>query len=368
MGKLLYSSILKPIFFRMDPEKAHHLVLDGLETGSKVPGMNGIMHAMYGVAESPELATDLFGLHFSHPIGLAAGLDKNGKVADGFRNIGFGFAEVGTVTPKGQLGNDQPRLFRLPSDEALINRMGFNNDGTGAMAERLAKRKGSRIPIAVNIGKNKLTPNELAHEDYQKCIQDLYTYGDFFVVNISSPNTPDLRDLQHGDELKKLLSAVKSEINAQASKKSEKAKPVLVKIAPDMTNEQLELTVAAIMESGVSGIFATNTTLSREGLSHENAKEAGGMSGKPLLHRSTEVIRTIYRQTNGQLPIIGSGGIFTAQDAYDKIRAGASLIEIYTALIYKGPGVLRELTNGLKECLHKDGYRNIAEAVGADHR
>lgn len=365
---MLYSSILKPIFFRMDPEKAHHLVIDGLAAGGKVPGLNGIMNAMYGVVKSPELATELFGLSFPHPIGLAAGLDKNGMAADGFSSVGFGFAEVGTVTPKEQLGNDQPRLFRLPSDEALINRMGFNNDGTAAMAERLARRKISRIPIAVNIGKNKTTPNELAHEDYQTCIRDLYAYGDFFVVNISSPNTPDLRDLQHGDELRRLLSSVKQEINTQASKSGKKAKPVLVKIAPDMTEEQLALTVDTIMESGVSGIIATNTTLSREGLGHANAREAGGLSGKPLKDRSTEVIRSVYRQTGGQLPIIGSGGIFTAQDAYDKIRAGASLVEIYTALIYKGPGVLRELTNGLKECLHKDGYRNIAEAVGADHR
>jgi dihydroorotate dehydrogenase len=367
VSKLLYSSILKPIFFRMDPEKAHHLVIDGLAAGGVVPGLNGLMHAMYGVAESPELATDLFGIHFPHPVGLAAGLDKNGKAADGFSSVGFGFAEVGTVTPKGQAGNEQPRLFRLPPDEALVNRMGFNNDGTAAMAEKLSRRKINRIPIAVNIGKNKTTPNELAHEDYQTCIRELYTYGDFFVVNISSPNTPDLRDLQHGEELRNLLSAVKKEMNTQAAKVGKKAKPVLVKIAPDMTNEQLELTVATIMESGVSGIIATNTTLSRTGLQHANAGEAGGLSGKPLRDRSTEVIRAVYRQTGGQLPIIGSGGIFTAQDAYDKIRAGASLVEIYTALIYKGPGVLRELTSGLKECLRKDGYRNIAEAVGADH-
>lgn len=368
MSRLLYSSILKPIFFRMDPEKAHHVVIDGLSAAGKVPGLNGLMHAMYGVAKSPELATELFGLQFPHPVGLAAGLDKNGKAADGFSSIGFGFAEVGTVTPKGQAGNEQPRLFRLPPDEALINRMGFNNDGTAAMAERLARRKISRIPIAVNIGKNKTTPNELAHEDYQACIRDLYTYGDFFVVNISSPNTPDLRDLQHGEELKNLLGAVREEMGAQAAKIGTKTKPVLVKIAPDMTDEQLELTVDSIMESGVSGIIATNTTLSRSGLKHSNAKESGGLSGKPLRDRSTDVIRAVYRQTGGQLPIIGSGGIFTPQDAYDKIRAGAALVEIYTALIYKGPGLLRELTNGLKECLHKDGYRNIAEAVGADHR
>ncbi|QAY68415.1 quinone-dependent dihydroorotate dehydrogenase [Paenibacillus protaetiae] len=357
----------KPLLFRMDAEKAHHLVIDGLHTANGIPGVNGILHALYGVKETPELATDLFGLHFPHPVGLAAGLDKNGKATDGFTSIGLGFMEVGTVTPKGQAGNELPRLFRLPPDEALVNRMGFNNDGVEAMARQLARRKLHRIPIAVNIGKNKVTPNELAHEDYQACIRALYEHGDFFVVNISSPNTPDLRALQHGDELRTLLSAVKEEIGRQASRSGKHAKPVLVKIAPDMTDEQLELTVAAIQESGVSGIIATNTTISRDGLTHANKAETGGLSGKPLRERSTEVIRFVYRQTGGQLPIIGSGGIFTAADAYDKIRAGASLVEIYTALIYKGPDVVREITGGLVQLLRKDGYRNIAEAVGADH-
>ncbi|MFD0586687.1 quinone-dependent dihydroorotate dehydrogenase [Paenibacillus sp. GCM10027627] len=365
---MLYNTLLKPIFFKLDPEKAHHLVIDGLASGSRVPGATSIMNAMYGVSESPELSTELLGLRFPHPVGLAAGLDKNGVAADGFSSIGFGFAEVGTVTPKGQEGNEQPRLFRLPPDEALINRMGFNNLGVDAMASHLAKRKIHRIPIAVNIGKNKVTPNELAHEDYKACIKALYRYGDFFVVNISSPNTQGLRDLQHGDELKKLLGTVMNEVKAQAAAAKSKPKSVLVKIAPDMSGDQLEHTVATIVESGVAGIIATNTTLSREGLKHENGRESGGLSGKPLRDRSTEVISAVYKQTGGRLPIIGSGGIFTAQDAYDKIRAGASLVEIYTALIYKGPGLLRELTEGLKECLRKDGYRNIAEAVGADHR
>jgi dihydroorotate dehydrogenase len=356
------------MFFKMDPEKAHHLVIDGMAACGKVPGLGSLMNAMYGVDSIPELQTNVLGIAFPHPVGLAAGLDKNGVAADGFSSIGFGFAEVGTVTPKGQVGNPQPRLFRLPPDEALINRMGFNNDGADAMAASLAKRKVNRIPIAVNIGKNKDTPNELAHEDYRACIRKLYEYGDFFVVNISSPNTQGLRDLQHGDELKKLLEAVMQEMRSQAGSRGALAKKVFVKIAPDMSDEQLAHTVSTIMDSEVSGIIATNTTLSRDGLSHRNAGETGGLSGKPLTRRSTEVIAAVYRQTGGRLPIIGSGGIFTAQDAYDKIRAGASLVEIYTALIYKGPELLRELTSGLVERLRKDGYRNIAEAVGADHR
>ncbi len=365
---LLYSSLLKPIFFKMDPEKAHHLVIDGMAACGKVPGLGALMNGMYGVPDIPELRTKVLGISFPHPVGLAAGLDKNGVAADGFSSIGLGFAEVGTVTPKGQAGNPQPRLFRLPPDEALINRMGFNNHGADAMAASLARRKINRIPIAVNIGKNKDTPNELAHEDYQACIRTLYDFGDFFVVNISSPNTQGLRDLQHGDELKKLLDAVMTEMEAQARKRGKETKKVLVKIAPDMSDDQLSHTVATIMDSRVSGIIATNTTLSRDGLSHAHAGETGGLSGRPLTRRSTEVIAAVYRQTGGRLPIIGSGGIFTAQDAYDKIRAGASLVEIYTALIYKGPGLQRELTSGLVECLRKDGYRNIAEAVGADHR
>ncbi|WP_020616908.1 quinone-dependent dihydroorotate dehydrogenase [Paenibacillus daejeonensis] len=365
---MLYSKMAKPALFRMDPEKAHHLVIDGLQTAGKVPGMLPLLKSMYGVESIPELASEVFGLQFPLPVGLAAGLDKNAKAVDGFSSIGFGFAEVGTVTPKPQAGNELPRLFRLPPDEALINRMGFNNDGTEAMRQSLASRRVQSIPIAVNIGKNKVTPNEQAHEDYIACIRALYEYGDFFVVNISSPNTPDLRALQHGDELKQLLGAVRGEMDAQGAARGQAAKPVLVKIAPDMTAEQLEYTVDTIHQSGVSGIIATNTTLGREGLKHPHATEAGGLSGRPVRELSTQVIRSVYSQTGGRLPIIGSGGIFDAGDAYDKICAGASLVEIYTALIYKGPEVLRELNRGLLERLRRDGFNRLSEAVGSGHR
>lgn len=365
---MLYTKVLKPLLFQMDAEKAHHLVIDGLHVAGKFAPVKAITKELYGVSQVDVLSNELFGLRFTHPIGLAAGLDKNAKAVNMFESIGFSFAEVGTVTPKGQAGNDLPRLFRLPSDEALINRMGFNNDGAAAMANELAAAKSRNIPIAVNIGKNKTTPNELAHEDYRACLQQLYSYGDFFVVNISSPNTPDLRALQHGDELALLLSTVMEEIRHQAQVVGQAPKPVLVKIAPDMTDEQLAYTVQTIQDSGVSGIIATNTTISREGLTHANANEMGGLSGKPLTQRSTEVIRAIYKQTNGQLPIIGSGGIFTADDAYDKIRAGASLVEIYTALIYRGPGLVRELVFGLTSRLQQDGFTSITEAIGADHR
>lgn len=364
---MLYRNIGKPLFFRLDPEKAHHLVVGGLERSSLLPGAEAAMRGMYGVKETPDLAVDVFGLHFPTPVGLAAGLDKNGQAVRGFSSIGFGFMEVGTVTPKGQPGNELPRLFRLPSDEALINRMGFNNEGAEAMARRLSLLKERRIPVAVNIGKNKVTPNEEAHGDYKACIQELFPYGDFFVVNISSPNTPDLRSLQHGSELSSLLDAVMSEMSHQAQIHG-KQKAVLVKIAPDVSDGELEYMVDTIYRSGVSGIIATNTTLSRTGLSHGNAIETGGLSGKPLRERSTEIISRIYKQTSGSLPIIGSGGIFTAKDAYEKIRAGATLVEIYTALIYEGPEVNRRLHAGLRELLKRDGYAHITEAVGANHR
>lgn len=364
---VLYRNLGKPLFFKLDPEKAHHLVVDGLHTAAKVPGIVPIMRGLYGVQETPELASDLFGIHFPSPVGLAAGLDKNGRSVAGFSAMGFGFMEVGTVTPKGQPGNEQPRLFRLPQDEALINRMGFNNFGAEAMAEELAKLKTRSIPVAVNIGKNKATPNEDAHRDYEQCISALYPYADFFVVNISSPNTPDLRNLQHGSELALLLQAVTEQM-ALEGKRYGSNKAVLVKIAPDVSDAELEYMVDTIQKSGVSGLIATNTTISRDGLKHPNAKETGGLSGKPLTQRSTDIISRVYRQTEGGLPIIGSGGIFTAEDAYNKIRAGASLVEIYTALIYEGPEINRKLHRGLRELLRRDGFSHISEAIGADHR
>lgn len=362
---MLYRRMAKPIFFKMDPERAHHLVIDGMNSAARLPGGAAALKAMYGVTETPDLAVDLFGLHFPTPVGLAAGLDKNAQAVTGFSSIGFGFMEVGTVTPKGQPGNELPRLFRLPSDEALINRMGFNNEGAEAMADRLRRLSNRPIPVAVNIGRNKITPNEEAHEDYRRCIRTLYPYADFFVVNISSPNTPDLRSLQHGSGLAFLLEQVKEEMAVQGAERGSKS--LLVKIAPDVTEAELEAMIETLANAGVDGIIATNTTVSRDGLTHRNAGETGGLSGKPLRDRSTEIIRQIYRQTGGKLPIIGSGGIFDSRDAYAKIRAGASLVEIYTALIYEGPEVNRKLHAGLRRLLKADGFGHISEAVGADH-
>jgi dihydroorotate dehydrogenase len=365
---MLYKKLGKPILFRMDPEKAHHLTINGMHIAGAFPGGKKLLNSLYGAAYSPALAQTLWGIDFANPIGLAAGLDKNAHAVEGFSQLGFGFMEVGTITPKPQQGNEQPRLFRLPEDEALINRMGFNNVGIEAMAHNLGKLKRRDIPIAINIGKNKSTPNESAEDDYRACLRRLYEFGDFFVVNISSPNTPDLRNLQHGNDLNRLLDAVKDEMEQQREKRRHSGKPVLVKIAPDLTDDELEQTVLSIVDSGVSGIIATNTTLSRHGLQHSNKEQMGGLSGKPLTKRSTDVIRRVYELTEGKLPIIGSGGIFSAQDAYDKIRAGASLIEVYSALIYEGPQLIGKLSEGLKALLHKDGFTHISEAIGADQR
>jgi len=365
---MLYRTIARPILFRMDPELAHRLIVHGLGKAVRLPGALPLMRCLWDARPDPRLETELFGIRFRHPVGLAAGLDKDAVAVEGFAGMGLAFLEVGTVTPVGQPGNDRPRLFRLPDDEALINRMGFNNEGAEAMAARLARLKERRVPIAVNIGKNKATPNDQAPEDYRKCLRALYPYGDFFVINISSPNTPDLRKLQHGEELKALLDAMRSEIAEQAARTCGKPKPVVVKIAPDMTEAELEQTVGILADGGVSGIIATNTTLSRDGLVHPNRSQQGGLSGRPLRARSTDVIRAIYRLTGGRLPIIGSGGIFDARDAYDKIRAGASLVEVYTALIYKGPGVVRGIAAELSDLLAQGGFRRIGDAVGADHR
>ncbi|HZG56586.1 quinone-dependent dihydroorotate dehydrogenase [Paenibacillus sp.] len=359
---MLYT-LAKSVLFRLDPERAHHWTIDALSAAPRIPGALTALRGLYGVPQTAELATTAFGLSFPHPVGLSAGLDKNGTAAEAFAAMGFGFVEVGTVTPKGQPGNEKPRLFRLKEHEALINRMGFNNVGAEAMARSLA---GCRLPVPlfVNIGKNKSTPNETAFEDYVSNLRTLYGHGQAFVVNVSSPNTPGLRSLQQGDDMRQLLQSVASARDVLAASADGGKKPILVKIAPDLTDEQLADTVAAVVASGIDGLVATNTTLSREGLAHRHANEAGGLSGKPLRIRSTEVIRDVYRHTGGTLPIIGSGGIFTADDAYEKIRAGASLVQVYTALIYEGPGLVRRLAEGIRERVRADGFNNVSEAVG----
>lgn len=306
----------------------------------KLPFVPALTRSMFKV-EKPELEKELFGIRFKNPVGLAAGFDKNALLFDEFANYGFGFVEVGTVTPKPQPGNPKKRIFRLREDEALINRMGFNNDGADAIAERLRKRK-SDIIIGGNIGKNKVTPNEKAIDDYLICFNKLFEVVDYFVVNVSSPNTPNLRALQDKEPLTKLLKTLQTE-----NLKKERPKPILLKIAPDLTNSQLLDIIAIVDATKIAGVIATNTTLSREGLRSEHRNETGGLSGKPVKERSTEVIRFLAEKSGKSFPIIGVGGIHSPEDAREKLDAGADLVQLYTGFIYEGPGLVKRINKGL---------------------
>ncbi|MBI4299573.1 MAG: quinone-dependent dihydroorotate dehydrogenase, partial [Chloroflexi bacterium] len=319
----------------------------------------------------PALATSAFGLRFANPLGLGAGFDKDGRAIPAWPYLGFGFCEVGTVTAMPQLGNPRPRLFRLPKDQALINRFGFNNAGAEATRERLAglQERGllGAVPLGINIGKSAATPLESATADYLRPLELLYPFAAYFVVNVSSPNTPGLRDLQQPQRLAELLLRLQERNRALASPDAS-PKPLLLKVAPDLTLAELDDLLRVALDAKVAGIIATNTTVSREGLSRPTT-EPGGLSGLPLRPRSTDFVRHIYLRTEGKLPIIGVGGIFSADDAYAKIRAGASLIQIYTALVYEGPFVVRRILHGLVRLLHADGFTRIGEAVGTDaHR
>lgn len=340
----MYKLIIKPILFLKKPEVAHHFTFNILKSICKIPIISWAIRQCYEI-KNPKLEKTVFGLRFPNPVGLAAGFDKDAKCIDEFANFGFGFIEIGTVTPRAQPGNEQPRLFRLVDDEAIINRMGFNNQGVDGAALRLSKRK-SNIIIGGNIGKNKITPNEDSVFDYEYCFHALYEYVDYFVVNVSSPNTPGLRALQEKEPLTRLLSRM-TELNME--KKS--PKPILLKIAPDLTNEQLDDIVDIIRDTKTAGVIATNTTIAREHLKTTDSElaqiGAGGLSGKPLLKRSTEVVDYLHRKSNGAFPIIAVGGIHTAEDAMEKFAAGAALVQLYTGFIYEGPGLIKEINKKL---------------------
>lgn len=337
---------IKPVFFQFDPEKVHHFVTHRLNWFNEhFPFGKTILRSSFGV-NIKGLEREVFGIKFSNPVGLAAGFDKNGEYIEALSNLGFGFIEVGTVTPLPQPGNDKPRMFRLTADQAIINRMGFNNKGVDILAERLRllKAKDSKIVIGGNIGKNKNTPNEEAVNDYIKCFDRLFDVVDYFVVNVSSPNTPGLRSLQEKGPLKDILNTLqaRNQINGIS-------RPILLKIAPDLSNEQLDDIVEIVQETKIAGVIATNTTIDREGLYSEASvvKEMGGLSGKPLAKRSTEVIRYLAEKSNRSFPIIGVGGIHTPEDAKEKLAAGASLIQVYTGFIYEGPGIVKKICKAL---------------------
>jgi dihydroorotate dehydrogenase len=332
--------LVRTFLFLFSAEKAHYLAADLLNFFLFFPGTKKIVDSIYG-SNDPLLEKEVFGLKFKNPVGLAAGFDKNASFYNNFSHLGFGFIEIGTITPKAQDGNPKPRLFRLKSDEAIINRMGFNNGGIEEAIKNLKKRKTSII-IGGNIGKNKLTANEDANDDYLACFKALYPYVDYFVVNVSSPNTPNLRALQEKEPLTQLLSLLQAENLKMPAKK-----PILLKIAPDLNSNELDDVIEVVQTCKLDGIVATNTTLDRSNLIAPKEivdnMGAGGLSGKPLTKKSTEIIRYIHQKTNGNIPIIGVGGIHSAQDAIDKLNAGASLIQLYTGFVYEGPSLIKSI-------------------------
>ncbi|MBX2942093.1 MAG: quinone-dependent dihydroorotate dehydrogenase [Cyclobacteriaceae bacterium] len=336
----MYKILIRPFLFLFDPEAIHHFVFKVLSIKGKIPGFNPLLKALFDYRD-PRLEKTLFGIRFSNPVGLAAGFDKDAKLIDELACFGFGFIEIGTLTPRAQSGNEKPRLFRLPEDQALINRMGFNNEGVEAAVNRLRKRN-SKVIIGGNIGKNKDTPNDKAFSDYMMCFEALHPYVDYFVVNVSSPNTPGLRELQDKAPLMQLMSHIKG-----LSKSKDKVKPVLLKIAPDLNTDQLNDIIEILKETKTDGVIATNTTISRDGLLTQSEEVSaigmGGLSGKPLIKRSTEVISYLRKNLGPDYPIIGVGGIMTPQDALDKLEAGADLIQIYTGFIYEGPGIIKRI-------------------------
>ncbi|MBK6265015.1 quinone-dependent dihydroorotate dehydrogenase [Marivirga sp. S37H4] len=340
----MYKSLIRPILFKFSAEKAHHLTFRLTKFIFNIPGIKAFNRSMFEV-KHPKLEREFFGLKFPNPVGLAAGFDKDAKLIDEFASLGFGFIEIGTITPKAQPGNPQPRLFRLKKDKGIINRMGFNNQGLEPAVARLKKRK-SNIIVGGNIGKNKITPNEKAGDDYEQSFEQLFNYVDYFVVNVSSPNTPNLRELQEKEPLKKLLGMLMDK-----NKLKPTPKPILLKIAPDLTNQQLDDIVEIVLDTKIAGVIATNTTISRENLrtSEDELKAIGngGLSGKPLTEKSTEVIRYLHQKSNGAFPIIGVGGIHSAQDALDKLEAGASLVQLYTGFIYEGPGLIKKINQAI---------------------
>ncbi|MBK8847356.1 MAG: quinone-dependent dihydroorotate dehydrogenase [Bacteroidetes bacterium] len=338
----MYQHIFKPLLFTLDAETAHHITFAALRIINNIPGGSDLLKLLYGY-KHPGLERKCMGITFPGPVGLAAGLDKNAILYDVFHDMGFGFVEVGTVTPKAQAGNDKPRLFRLPKDEALINRMGFNNDGAHKVLERLKQKKPGNI-IGVNIGKNKLTPNENASDDYLTCLKLLHPVADYFVVNVSSPNTPGLRTLQDREPLSNLLITLQA-----ANQELANPKPILLKIAPDMEYSQLDEIIDISHQTKLSGIVATNTTVSREGLSSPSilTGQTGGLSGAPVRKRSTEVIKHLRKNCSSQFCIIGVGGIFTAYDAKEKLDVGADLIQLYTGYVYQGPSIVGTISKSL---------------------
>lgn len=358
----LYSSLARPLLFGLlDPEEAHETAIGALRCASACSRLLQLVERWARV-EDERLRTTVFGVTFPNPIGLGAGFDKNAVAYRALAALGFGFVEVGTVTALAQPGNPKPRLFRLPADKALINRLGFNNEGAEAIQERLAQTRGMKptaIPLGINLGKSKVTPLENATRDYLTSFRLLKPFGDYFVVNVSSPNTPDLRKLQEKERLDELLGALQQENRGVV--------PLLVKIAPDLSLEQIDDVLGLIETHKLAGIIATNTTIRRPFLDAKSAgvaNETGGLSGRPLRDFSNQCIRHIAKQTEGKVPVVGVGGVFTAEDAYEKLKLGASLVQSYTGFVYEGPLFARKINQGLLRLMERDGVRQVSEVIG----
>jgi dihydroorotate dehydrogenase len=352
-------SLARPVLFALDPEQAHDMTMAALAAPGVAQGLRWVARP---AASDAALETTAFGLTFRNPLGLAAGLDKQGTAVAAWDALGFGAAEIGTVTPRPQPGNPRPRLFRLPEDQALINRFGFNSAGAAGVAHNLGSRRPARMRLGINVGKNKDTPNERAADDYLTVVEALRHCADYFVVNVSSPNTSGLRDLQQSRELGALVQVVVA--RAQAPRGG--TIPVLVKLSPDMDDDALCDAVDAAVSAGAAGIIISNTTLSREGLTSPLAQQAGGLSGVPLRMRATRACRTLHAHLRGRVPLVGVGGIDSAEAAYERVRSGATLIQIYSSLVYHGPDLVHQILRGLPALLHRDGFAHLRQAIGVD--
>ena len=361
----LYTRVIRPALFALDAERAHNVTMAAI----RQPMILRALQLVSPAHTRDSLRQEVFGVTFDNPVGLAAGLDKHGTATAAWATLGFGFVEIGTVTPRPQPGNPQPRLFRLPADRAIINRLGFNSVGALDVAQNLGagRRSSTRVRIGVNVGKNKDTPNEHAADDYVRAVEVLHPYASYFVVNVSSPNTAGLRDLLESRTLRALVEQVVRRARDVAPGRTI---PVLVKVSPDAAPADLLQSVSAALEGGAAGVIATNTTVSRAGLSTGEplASQIGGLSGGPLRKAANDTCKLLFGEFGRRTPIVGVGGIFTADDAYERIRSGATLVQLYTGLIYEGPGAVSRIVRGVAERLERDGFSNVAQAVGADVR
>ena len=365
MGRL-FRWFSRPLLALQDSEKAHARSLLMLRIASS----NSLFRGCLGLLYKPKkrLATTCFGLEYSHPFGIAAGMDKKAEALRGWASIGLAFSEIGGVTMIEQTGNPKPRMFRHGGDRALVNRMGFNNPGSKKIVQQLQRSGAQPIPVWANLGKSKITPIDEAKMDYSTTMNRLWPYVDVFVINVSSPNTPGLRDLQHGDHLRGILEACMNVNRTNSEESNASPKPLLIKVAPDLSKQELESIVETAMACGIDGIVATNTTITRPNQIHKVYNEQGGCSGLPLKEQSTEMIRHIYSYTEGKLPIVGVGGIMNAEDAWEKILAGASLLQAYAGFVFEGPGLTKSIVHGLHKKLKESDFNSISEAVGASHR